>query len=63
MGTTSVHKAHGFVHDGSKALRLTVLSAINGRKLCHFLAERVRLLDGRGKVAVRRVISIYRHMA
>jgi hypothetical protein len=59
----SIHEAHGLVHDSSKSFSLTVLSTSNGRKLSHLLAERVRLLDGRGKVAVQRVVSLDRYMA
>lgn len=40
----SIHEAHGLIHNGSKAFRLSVLPTRNGRKLGHLSAKLLRPL-------------------
>lgn len=51
-GIVSVHEAYSLIHDSSKALRLSVLTAGNGRKLRHLLTKPFRLVHGWTKIPV-----------
>jgi hypothetical protein len=44
VSCSSIHETHGFVHDRSKALGLTVFPTSDGRKLRHLDAEICRFL-------------------